>query len=147
MTIRPAVLADVPALVALGCRFLASSVYGGYFRENLQQIDQTATHLITHEDGIVLVALEADSLRGAIGVLCFPHTWSGARTAGELFWYVDPEARGSIGIRLFKAAEVWAVSQSATSLQMVAPEGAERIEQLYQRSGYAPLERGWVRTL
>jgi GNAT superfamily N-acetyltransferase len=151
MTIRPATLADVPTLVELGSRFLASSVYGAHFRENPAQIADLATMLVTHDDGVVFVADEHGAILGAIGMWVCAHVWTGDRTAGELFWFVDAQARGSIGIGLFRAAEAWAVTTGAHSMQMVSPavqEGeADRVAAIYQRSGFVPLERGWVRAL
>jgi GNAT superfamily N-acetyltransferase len=146
--IRVARLDDLPALRELGHRFLASSVYGAHFREDPQQITDLATMLITEVNGAVFVSETDDQLTGAIGMWCCPHVWTGDRTAGELFWFVDPEARGSIGVRLFREAKAWAVIQGARSMQMVSPAVQvgedDRVAEIYTRFGFVPLERGWV---
>jgi GNAT superfamily N-acetyltransferase len=145
--IRPATLRDVPALVTLGGTFLASSIYGAHFTDQPDVMAALITHLITVPDGIVFVGDVDGQVVGAIGLLCAPHVWTGDRSCGECFWFVAPDARGSIGIRLLHAAEAWARSQDATSMQMVSPTGEERVATIYQHAGYVPLETGWVKAL
>ena len=149
MRVRQAIIDDIPELLILGQMFLMSSVYGAHFRENLDQIDALATHLITEDDGVVFVADAGEGkLQGAIGMWCSPHVWTGERTATELFWFVEPTARGSVGGRLFIAAKAWAMQIQASALHMVSPEvlpGEEdRVGKLYQKAGFVPLERGWI---
>lgn len=145
--IRPALLDDVPALVALGQRFLAESHYAGVLTENPAQMAETAARLIREDEGTVLVADGRERLAGTIGLYRFQHHFSGSVTVGEVFLFVEPEARGMVGVRLLRAAQRWAQAQGALSLQVVAPEGATRVEDLYRALDYQPLERAWVMTL
>jgi GNAT superfamily N-acetyltransferase len=144
--IRAAVAADVPALVALGQRFLAESSYAGILPNNPSQMAATARSLIELVNGAVFVNGD-EELSGAIGLLKFVHHFSGKLTVGECFFFVDPAARGSLGVRLLTAAKQWAIEQGATTLQLVAPEGATRVEAFYQALHCTPLERAYVLVL
>lgn len=135
--IRPATLPDVPRLVALGRRFLAESAYAGRLADNPAQMQAITEQLITQADGTILVATQGGVVVGMIGMLCFPHHLSAERTAGEVFWYVDPDHRGS-GVRLLKAAERWALEQGARKIQLIAPSAP--VGHIYARLGYTPIE-------
>lgn len=146
--IRAATLADVPALVALGQRFLAESSYAGVLRENPEQMADTAQRLIEQDEGTVLVAEDwRGTIAGTIGLFRFQHHFSGSVTVGEVFLFVEPESRGMVGVRLLKAAQQWSQAQGALSLQVVAPEGATRVEELYVAMRFQPLERAFYVTL
>ena len=144
--IRPATLEDVPRLVAMGRRFLASSAYAGTIAENPAQMAACATALITAPDGVVLVAEGPGGLVGMLGLLIVSHALSGERVAGEVFWWVEPEARGD-GLRLLRAAEAWACGRGATRIQMIAPRAVPAVGRVYARRGYAPIETLYSRTL
>jgi GNAT superfamily N-acetyltransferase len=139
--IREATLGDVPRLVEMGARFLAST-YAGSLTDNPVQMAHLAKHLITLETGLVLVAERSGRVVGMIGMLIFPHVLSGELCGGELFWWVDPEARG-VGLRLLRRAETWAIDRGAVRLQMVAP--TPDVGALYERLGYAFVETAYSR--
>ena len=75
----------------------------------------------------------------------FEHPISGKKTASEVAWWVDPSARGSIGIALLRRAEAWAKTTGAVRMQMVAPN--ERVGEFYRRVGYEKAETAWSRRL
>lgn len=143
-TIRPATLAEVPALVAMGQAFRATH-YADTLPDAPDAFAALATTLITSEDGLLLVAGSAAELIGMIGMVLFAHHLSGARTAAEVFWWVDPAARGTIGLRLLAQAEAWAIARGAAQLQMVAPSPA--VGRLYERRGYRLVELAYVRAV
>lgn len=138
MTIRQATDADLPQLLAMGERFIASTSYSGVLASNPDQMAQTARGLIGMDTGCVLVGDDGGSLIGMIGMIVFTHHISGQRVAGEVFWWVEPEKRGVSGIRLLKAAEAWAKAHGAATVQMTAPTLA--VGDMYARLGYAPVE-------
>jgi len=149
MTIRHATLADVDDLTLMGARFQAESIYGHWFSENFEQMDRLAMFLINNADGVILVADDEDvGLVGMLALLCSPHPWSGERCCGELAFFVDPAARGSMGARLLSAGRHYAREQGAVFMLMVSPSVPDIVEDrtgtLYQRCGFAPLERGWI---
>lgn len=140
MTIREATVEDIPALVEMGKRFRAETRYVGIVEENAEQMAETARRLIESPSGVVFVACDASIPIGMIGMMAYPDHISGARVAGEVFWWMEPEARGH-GLRLLRAAEKWAKEQCASSIQMVAPD--ERVEYLYRRLGYSRIETSY----
>lgn len=144
MTIRPAVIADVPRIVEMGLTFLRESSYRSVFLENAQQVAALAERLIGSENGDVLLVQDRETIVGMIGMIAFEHFISGQRTASEVVYWVDASSRGC-GVRLLRAAEAWAKAHGATLMQMISP--TERVDTLYARLGYAPVERIFQRSL
>ena len=142
--IRHATDADLPAIVAMGRRFLAETAYQGRIGENPQQMETLAATLINRDDATLLVSEGGGELDGMIGIIGFPHPISGELTVGELFWWTTPEHRGA-GVRLLRAAEAWAKAQGAKRMQMIAP--TERVGQFYARVGYEAVETVFQREL
>ena len=142
--IETATAADLDALVALGREFRAL-VYAHLLPENPAQLRAFAGSLIASETATILVVRDEDRLLGMLGLTLFTHPLSGLLTVAELFWYVRPEARGSLGLRLLKAGERWARDRGAVRLQVVAP--TVEAEQLYQRLGFHPVERSYEKSL
>ena len=144
--IRLATMEDVPRIVAMGVEFLNGSSYQSVFLENADQIRALAERIIGSEDGDVLLSVNASgSVVGMIAMIAFDHFISGQRAAGEVVYWVEPRERGSSGVRLLKAAEQWAKAHGAVFIQMIAP--TPRTEMLYERLGYAPIERIFQRAL
>jgi GNAT superfamily N-acetyltransferase len=145
-TIRAATLEDVPRLVAMGTRFRAGSAYAAAMPANAAQMAQTAAAVIRHADGVVFVTEADGDLTGMIGLQVYVHPFSGARVAGELFWWVEPEARGD-GVRLLRRAEAWAAAQGAAQLQVGAPADAPGVARLFARRGYVALETAYLKPI
>lgn len=137
MTIRPAVVGDVPRLVEMGMRFLRESEYDGRLKANPEAVTNLMVRLVMHEDGALFVSQSAGVITGMIGLHVFANPLSGERIAGELFWWVDTESRGH-GLRLLSAAETWAKANGAVRIQMIAPN--ERVGRAYRARGYGKIE-------
>jgi len=147
--IRAATLADVPRLVTLGRAFLQTPPYAGLFTDDPDQLAATVTALITEDRSAVLVLDDGTTIAGMIGLIAAPHFLARDVVAGEVFWYVDPAARGG-GIRLWRAAEAWAVAKGAVTMQMIAPatgDPDDRLAAVYVRRGYTVLETNYIRRL
>jgi len=142
ITVRPATLDDLPAILPMARRFVAS--YGAGLTENLAQLTGLATHLITNPACTLLVAETHHGLCGFIGLVGYAHHVSGVPTVGEVAWWVEPAARGS-GLALLDAAEQWATAYGAQHLLMIAPN--ERVGSLYTRRGYRAVETTYQRAL
>ena len=145
MRIREATAEDVDRLVEMGCAFLEASAYAGRIRKNPAQMAALIEQLIGMETGAVLVAERHAEPVGMIGLIVYPHSISGDLTGAELFWWVNPEARGRTGIALLRAAERWAKDRGAQQMLMIAPN--KDVEQLYAALQYTPLEVTYERTL
>ena len=145
VTLREAALEDLPAVVAMGQQFLQSTSYRDLISENPVQMTAMATLLIDSSTGLLLVAEQADELLGMIGMLVMDHPLSGERIASELFWWVDPVHRGSLGMRLLKQAEDWARAQGVVTIMLAAPDAA--VGRIYERLGYRQVELAYARNL
>lgn len=143
--VRAAVVADVPRIVEMGCRFLDETEYATRLARNPAQMATFVTWLIQQPTGTALFLEErGPHLIGMFGIQTFVHPLSGEQYAAELFWWVDSDARGH-GLRLLRRAEQWAAEQGAVKLQMIAPTA--RVCRLYDRLGYQQIEVGYERSL
>lgn len=124
----------------MGRRFRAESPYAAHVEENPLQMEATALSLIASVAGVIAVAEQDGAIVGMLGAGLFTHPMSGALFVGELFLWVEPEARGlgGLGVRLLKWVEQWARVHGATTMQMVAP--TPDVEALYERLDYQRVE-------
>jgi GNAT superfamily N-acetyltransferase len=136
--IRPATLADVPRLVAMGRQQIAA-LSGGAVPDNPAQVEATVTHLVTTPTCGCFVAERDGAVVGMIGLVRTLSHCSGVPTAGEVMWWVDPAARGC-GVALLRRAERWAAETGAQAIQMMAPASNARVGRLYARRGYQAME-------
>jgi len=141
--IRRATEADIGALVALAREFHAASQYSEWSHFSGSAVTEMLQGLLSNDDALVLVL---EGLTGAIGGVVSHSPVSGDLMAVEMFWWVQPAARGN-GLRLLLRLEEWARERGAVHLAMVAPDKAENVHRLYERRGYAPVERQFVRAL
>lgn len=132
-------------MVALGEQFIRTTRYQAVLAENPTQMRAMAEHLITGADSVIFVTEHAGQIVAMIGLVAYAHHLSGERVAGEVFFFVDPSARGITGPRLIRLAEAWARERGARRLELIAP--TERVGQLYERLKYEPIERTYQRAL
>jgi GNAT superfamily N-acetyltransferase len=140
MVIRQATIADIESLVTMG-RHQVAALFPGW-TDNPLQLTALTAQLIESPDGVVFVAADGDRLVGMIGMMTFSHHLTGEKTAGEVAWWVEPDARG-IGTALLKHAERWGAEQGALHIQMNAPN--TRVGTLYERRGYHMAETTYYR--
>jgi len=140
--IRQATASDVPRLVEMGRRFRSETGYARVLAENPQKMTELATQLASL--GCLLVSERGGELVGMLGYFVYPHFISGEQTAGEVFWWVEPECRGE-GVKLLREAEKRARESGAEKMQMIAP--TDRVANLYKRLGYEFVEASYQRSL
>ena len=140
-TIRRATEEDLDALVSLGLAFHAGSPYRDRFSPTPERMRATAAWVLAN--GALFLAVREAPV-GMMGAVVMPDLFAGELYGSELFWWVNPDARG-LGLRLLREAERWARSQGAVKFVLVAPD--RRAEQLYERLHYAKTETVWERRL
>ncbi len=133
--VREAVTDDLPWLVGMGLRFIRDSDYRHHVAENPGALARLMGRLMESGESVILVV--GDRPHGMIGMLLYDHPMSGEKFASELFWWIDPEQRGS-GLRLLNSAERWAKEAGARRIQMIAPN--DRTARAYEGLGYGKLE-------
>jgi RimJ/RimL family protein N-acetyltransferase len=143
-TIRPASDADLARVLELEEHFYRLTPYRDRLADNPAQRRAISEWLMTNDEATLLVIERNHLVVGMIGLFLFDHPLSAERLASELFWWVEPEARG-IGVRLLRAAERWAADHGALRLQMIAPD--PEVARLYERLGYQEVERSYERRL
>lgn len=144
--IRPARVEDLPRCVEMARHFLAASSYAGGLIENPAQFADVGARLIDHPESTLLIADRSGEAVGMIGVYVYSHPYSAERFASELFWWVEPDARGC-GLQLLRMAEEWAMLHGATRMQVVAPQSNPALGLVYERLGFTELETHYQRTL
>lgn len=148
--IRPASLDDCEVIVDLGEGFFTEAGWqdiADYVREDCLRSLQ---FLATDETGILLVAEEDGEIVGMAGGLVSPLYFNlSHKTGQELFWWIKPGQRGAAGLRLIDALEQSARARGCTSWAMIALDhiDPERTAKIYERRGYRPSERTYIKRL
>lgn len=148
MTIRHATADDLDALVALGERFHAASPFAtvaAYEPDAVRALVAEAMRV-----GVVLVAAEDGAIVGGLmGVRQGPWFAPSAPCAVELAWWVDEPARGTAGVRLYRAFEVWAREQGVSAVVMsdLVVNGEPSTGALFDRLGYTMTERSHIKRI
>lgn len=145
ITIRHATAEDIPEAVRMGLAFRRQ--YAAHLRENPEQMALIAEYLLDPPHALLVAVRPGGSVCGMLGLLVFDHPLSGDRTAGELFWWTDADARNAgAGLQLLDAAEAWAREQGVVVMQMVALATNPSVTELYARRGYVARDQVFERT-
>jgi GNAT superfamily N-acetyltransferase len=149
INVRKAIATDLEQYVKLARDFHeASPMHGvadfdkqGYSNFFLQSI-------IDPNVGIWLAEID-NEIVGITGALVYPLYFSPTNlVAQELWWWLTPASRGSgAGGKMFKQIEQWAQEKGAKALFMIALEDdrAAKMEKVYARAGFKPLERTFIK--
>jgi hypothetical protein len=142
--IRPAIVADVPALLDMGVQFHRESIYADLITLDKTVVSRSLAHLTTAEAAVFLVADDVGEVTGAICGVIGPHYMTGTLAASELFWWIAPERRGH-GLRLLAAYEDALQKRGVKFSGMIAPRGSELLGRVYDRRGYRVSETVYVK--
>lgn len=148
MNVRRATPDDMPALLRMGRSFHETTPYAdvAYDPDSIRFI---CTQLM--ESGVLLVAEIKGAAVGVVGAVMAPLFMNrDALICSEVFWWVDPEARGSgAGKEMAKQLETICREAGVYRLAMVAihAPGIEQVESMYQRLGFEPTENTWTKVL
>lgn len=144
--IREATAADVPAIVAMGLRFLASAPYGGKLTPDPVVMAAFTTRLIDAPEAAWFVVERDGALIGMLALFLYAHPFSGQRVANELCWWMEPAHRGArVALRLLAQGEAWARAHGAELLQMIAP--TDHVAHFYERTGFERTEVHYQRVI
>lgn len=144
VTIRLADKDDVPVLVAMGRRFLASSAYASAVLPTDDEVEDSLLSLVAH--GVVFVA-DKDGVPVGMLAGAMSRIWFCPRpVAAELAWWVDEEYRGgTAGIRLVQQFQDWARLEGAKFVVMSDQVGGDpHVGPMLLRMGFADVERSWM---
>jgi GNAT superfamily N-acetyltransferase len=149
MIVRKATEADLPQYVVLAESFhMASPMHNviafdvdGYSEFYLSSVQNDSVGVWLAEiDGVVV---------GICGAIAYPMYFNpSAVVVQELWWWLTPASRGSgAGGQMFKQIEQWSKEKDASALFMIALENerSKKMENLYTRAGYRPMERTFIK--
>lgn len=147
--IREANAEDIPRIVELGSRSLVDGPYRDQIADRPDITTALAKKLLTQTAGArILVAEREDQIVGLFAFIIFPHYYSGEIVAGEMIWYVLPEARigSNLALALLWKAEQLAHELGAKKMQLTAP--TDEIAAMYSKlRGYRKVETAFQRTI
>jgi RimJ/RimL family protein N-acetyltransferase len=138
---RRAVPGDIPRILEMGEAF-TSAVDSPipYWEEGFEK--QIRTFMATSD---ALLQVLEDPLHGPVGGLgafAAPHfLFLRPRIASELFWWIEPEYRGSTqALRLLDDYEEWALAQGCEFIvfSMFAPD--DKLKRVLEKRGYVHME-------
>lgn len=145
--IRPATLADIPAMVELGAREHAGSHWNGVIAFNADDCAASFCYFIETDTICTMVAEHGDAIVGMIILMMFPMYFNThVEAAHELNWYCENPADA---FALEVAARQWATEKGCAIIAIGAQEDArtERLEHVYARKGYQPFSRNYMKVL
>jgi len=147
--VRQAVEADLPIYVQLSADFHAASPMQRVCQFEPEGFKDFVLNAFDNPDICILVAELDGEIVGITGGIIYPLYFSPShKVAQELWWWLTPAARGSgVGNKMFKHLQLWSKERGAKTIFMIAleDERAEKMEKVYCRAGFEPMERTFMK--
>ena len=147
--VRCAELADLASCLDMTARFHAASPISGVAPFDRDGMAVTLKEMLSNPCAGVWLALRDAAPVGIAGTLLYPLYFNPAyEVAQELFWWLNPEARGSgAGEKLFQRVQDWAKDIGAVAVFMVAldDDRVNKMDRFYKRAGFQPMERTYMK--
>lgn len=152
MFIREAMASDLDAIANCGERFFN---YAGFDKKGLSMdrdsFKDMVLEYIEDENGIVLLLMNGLNVAGGICGSVQPWGFNKAiRMGSELFYWIDDQHRGSIkSIQLLSAYDKRVAELGADVNVMVSVDThlQPKVNHLYERKGYLPLEQFFIKAI
>ena len=149
MQVRKATEADLDQYVGLARTFHAASPVHNVIDFDPVGYAQFYLSSLENESVGIWLAEMNGKIVGICGAIAYPMYFNPtALIVQELWWWLTPESRGSgAGKMMFNTIEDWAKDKNASALFMIALEDsrAKKMEHLYARSGFKPMERTFIK--
>lgn len=149
MIVRKATQNDLNEYVKLAQSFHAASPMHGSVEFDVDGYSKFYLSSLDKEDVGIWLAEMNDETVGICGAIAYPLYFNpSAIVVQELWWWLTPASRGSgAGGKMFNQIQEWAKEKNATALFMIALEDhrAKKMENLYIRAGFKPMERTFIR--
>ncbi|MDO8547875.1 MAG: hypothetical protein Q7R68_11030 [Nitrospirales bacterium] len=146
--IRPLVLQELGDCEPFAKAFHEELQLPGVF--SIEAFTKTWTFLLTAPTvaAVIFGLFEDDRLIGGLGAMIADDLNTGARTANEMFWFVDATHRkGSGAFRLVHEFERWGDQHDASDFRLVhmLSKDGLRFEKIYDHMGYRPIEVAYLK--
>lgn len=135
MHLREATVDDGDALMGILERLVTSSAFTQDGPLDHDQLRRMLTQLLGHPWSLFAIAESDGEIVGLLAVVRAPHLYRATWRASELCWWVNPEDRRGVGVKLLAFVEAWAMRHGC-DLEMLAP--TSRYERALSRRGYVP---------
>jgi GNAT superfamily N-acetyltransferase len=149
MIVRKATEADLPKYIVLAESFHMASPMHGVIGFDAAGYSQFYLSSLQNDNVGIWLAEIDDEIVGICGALVYPMYFNpSALVVQELWWWLTPASRGSgAGGKMFKQIEQWSKEKDASALFMIALEDsrAKKMENLYIRAGFKPMERTFIK--
>lgn len=149
MIVRSATESDLPRYIELAQLFHAASPMHGSIEFSVSGYSQFYLSSLQNKDVGIWLAEIDDQIVGICGAIAYPLYFNPSAVAvQELWWWLTPSSRGSgAGRQMFDQIESWAKEKNASALFMIAleDERVKKMENLYTRAGFKPMERTFIK--
>lgn len=149
MIVRKATEADLPQYVILAQSFHAASPMHGSIEFDTSGYSQFYLSSLQNDSIGIWLAESDNEIIGICGAIAYPLYFNpSALVVQELWWWLTPASRGKgAGAQMFQQIEHWAKEKNAAALFMIAleDERAKKMENLYIRAGFKPMERTFIK--
>ena len=126
MIVRRAIITDEPDLVRMGEAFWSETPLSVISQFNPEYLVNFIRGASVEPSAAIWVVEEGGCVIGSVAGMVYPLFFSGDLVAQEIFWWVDPNARGSeAGKLLFDSLMDWAKKCGAKALSMIAIENGK----------------------
>lgn len=146
--IRRAQIGDLDTIVSMGERFYRGTSYSQWSNFCPESARLLAQMLI--EEGVVLLADGPEGPVGMVGLAVVPFMFNqSVLAAHEVFWWIEPEARGGLAAwRLLKAVEPACIERGCAAIQMtLLGDSPEIASSMYRRAGYSHTETSFTKMI
>lgn len=147
--VRDATPADMPVYLQLSADFHAASPMQRVCQFEPEGFKDFVIGAMDNPDICILVAELNGEIVGITGGIIYPLYFSPShKVSQELWWWLTPAARGSgVGNKMFKHLQLWSKERGAKTIFMIAleDERAEKMEKVYCRAGFEPMERTFMK--
>lgn len=149
ITVREATDADLLEYLKLSADFHAASPMQRVCEFEPEGFKEFVLAAIDNPDICILLAELNGEIVGITGGIVYPLYFSPShKVSQELWWWLTPAARGSgVGNKMFKHLQLWSKERGAKTIFMIAleDERAEKMEKVYCRAGFEPMERTFMK--
>jgi ribosomal protein S18 acetylase RimI-like enzyme len=149
--IRQATLGDIPEIINMVHNFYKASHFPELAPYNKDSMMALLINMVNDSPHILLVSEKDGKLDGTICMLIFPYFINHeVMTAQDLWWWVEPEARGTtVGIKLIKEAEKLVKEKGIAHMTMMSMESsdADKVNKLYSKMGMKLMEYAYIKEL
>ena len=137
---------ELPRTAEIGLKFWEEGSLPGSLKPEV--FVKNWTFLLDNGMGRIFGLYEEGQLSGALGAIVAPDLNDGELCATECFWFIDPDKRGN-GVKLLLNFVKYAKEIGCVRVNMVHlfNEHADKLQKLYEKLGFSPVEKHYIKTL